>query len=1541
MTKLIHNKMVRAAVAIVMAVLLVVSLIPVFQPAYGSNPKETVPANATFENISDVLSDDMSTSEDAEGSEYGEAFQADEETEGIEGSDGTSPDGSVTIPDDPSAPGETTEGSNPSSPEGSGDVPGFDGSDGSEDPAATPEEGEDEWSPTPDEWVESDDTQGPDGLPEEDADYTDGPSEEESEESVEGETSAEGEEDEGTRLSGTVVNQNDIVIKGDQTETANLEFRNNDTYNITIDGTLIGTIYITGGATVNINGSGLINGNGAPTVIHVEGGNSTLNINPDEGCLEITGGNGGTQLNDHKNFPDYVSGGGILVQRKGVKSDGTGGTGATLNIYNGWIHHNFAGSGAGIHIDRDCSFYMKYAEITNNETKPGTYIDYKDGKKPKTAPAHEAGGIYVAGSSTNSPAYTSNEHAYIEGGIISNNHTSTTIDWGGGGIFVESKGVLRIGTASITGNVADGLGGGVSGCPHALIGMGDITEGAAIWGNTAKKLRKPFNSFLSVSQVQNGHRYGDMYAYGLYESDFKDGELVKDSKGKILRRSGISSDDGLGDYVGKPFSKDQFTADYAHDYYCTKVSAIMGPNVGMSLPNNEVWKGYTANESGGKSFTIKKGEVQAFSVGAVGLTSLLPSDYTPGDRALIIEGNTSTTHGGGIGCNGKLIMGTLPSGESYGTISLTFNKQLVSSLGEVLNFGDYTFDFELTCQTTGDVYTATTDATGAFTFNLKGKPYLEGMENGQQKTLTFELREVSNRSYPDISFDPNGYEVVLTFTASVQEAGIVGAANVTSYAFMSPAITVNGGDSSDFVVTNTLQLWGAWTPYAKKFFHGGQGAPGAYTFELVEIEDPQGSLVDTAPKEGGEVREAVNDDFSEADGSAWVMFDSMFYSEPGEHWYRIRETNGNDPVVYVVKVVVAGDNEGLPEVSTVLVPEVTDVYYANSLESDTLTKLEGNLAEIEFHNNGGDGFNYFISGYAVNAKTNAPLTQKCLVDPKIIKELEGRTLTPGEFSFQLIEVADYADTTGVVISETSNDAYGMVDFDAAANKADPGWEPSCLLFTQPGTYKYRVIENPSQLADPSIDYSDQVITFTVVVELDPETGILAASDMYYGYLNEAGENVRYKEQYQGWESQGETWVPSADDYFRFDTQWHPTMTNRVKPMDLAVRKTSALTGEALEGATYALYLVNYGDEADIHLGSSTSDADGWIYFEDVSLKAGNLYYFLEEGAPEGHTVSKFRSKYFYLTPDASAVNGFVLNYTEDRLALEEGVEDETGGSQAGGELLVTFAAAASADQADGADEGDGADGADGGVSDGASDDADGTGNGAESDGADTEPSAPSKPTTGKDGALLYTYEADGGVQDEATYLEFNKLDTKNHEWVEGAKLSVVEKETGRVINSWVSGSAPEVLQQVLNVGVVYVLREDEAPEGYEKADDVEFRIGSFGEVEILSGASNGNAELSGSTLTLYDTRIPIEEVVIEEREKVREVPENKYLSETIKLDGSKQEVTQDARQVPQQTQLAQTDDMWLIIATCLLGASAALLLLALFVSRRIRKNANK
>ena len=1273
---------------------------------------------------------------------------------------------------------------------------------------------------------------------------------------------AEGDEVEDHAITKNYTNTNNLKVdKNENTPVVKLVYSDAKTYDLTIegDGVLNGTIHVYGGATLNIHGTGTINGKGAATVIHVEGDNSVLNVCPNEGDgITITGGNGGTKLNDTKNFPTYWSGGGILVQRKGVASDGTGGTTATLNFYNGTVTGNNAGSGGGIHIDRGCSFYMENGTVTNN------YAKALNGHV-----AHEAGGIYVAGSSANG-TYKSSEHAYIAAATIEDNHTQTTIDWGGGGIFVESKGVLKLGTASITQNTAQGLGGGVSGCPHATIGVGGVTNqsGAAIWNNTANKNTKPFNSFLTISQVQDGQRYGDMYAYGLYNSDFSSGELDKRKTYTADKENGRVV---IQNYVGKDYSKNAFKAEYAQDYYCTKVSVIVGPNIGGDLPENKVWKGYTANASGGSPFTIKKGESRAFSTGSVGLTSLLPASYDAGNRAVSIKNNTSSTHGGGIGCNGVLLMGSLESKTEYASLAFEFDKKLVNTLGEELGMGDKRFSFELIEAATGKVYKAESDAQGRVKFDLPGADFLTGMTDGQTKEVTFELREIVDRSEPDIVFDATAHQVKLTFKASVQAAEIQGSANVTSYSFVDETFTVDGAALSEFSVTNTLKLSGAWTPEAKKFYYGTAEQP-SFGFTLVEVNDPAGSLANATDKVDGVRDEAANGFFAEQDGSAKVVFNDIFYTEAGEHWYKIYETSAADPTVYVVKVVVVGDGaDGEP--STNLVARVAEVYYAKSAEATELKPL-GADAPVEFHNND-DSFS--LSGYSVNALSGAPISQKCLVDPKIVKVLEGRTMVAGEFSFQLIEVDDYADTTGDVISETSNDADGMVDFDAAANKADEGWEPSCLLFTQPGTYKYRVIEDPTQKADPSVDYSTEVITFTVVVELDRETGVLAATDMYYGYLNEAGENVRYKEQYKDWETKEKdpAWVPSVADFDDYDASWHPTMTNTAKPMDLAVQKTSALTGEALEGAIYALYQVNHGGEADLRLTEGTSDAEGWIYFEDVSLKSGTLYYFMEEAAPEGHTVSKFRSKYFYIAPDAAAGNGYALKYTDNKYLLVDPSD----------ELVAVH---------DDELEADGPDADFGGFE------------------AAVTPTAP---TYGKDGAVLYVYEADGGVQDAATYVEFNKLDSRTHEWVEGAHLSIVEAATGTVVNAWVSGKAPEVLEKALNVDTVYVLREDAAPEGYAVADPVEFRIDAYGVVEILSGDDNGNAELSGSAITLYDTRLAVEVVDVENREVVREVPKDVV------------------------TRLAQTGDMVPLAALGVfaLGALVALVLAA----RRARKQADR
>lgn len=139
-----------------------------------------------------------------------------------------------------------------------------------------------------------------------------------------------------------------------------------------------------------------------------------------------------------------------------------------------------------------------------------------------------------------------------------------------------------------------------------------------------------------------------------------------------------------------------------------------------------------------------------------------------------------------------------------------------------------------------------------------------------------------------------------------------------------------------------------------------------------------------------------------------------------------------------------------------------------------------------------------------------------------------------------------------------------------------------------------------------------------------------------------------------------------------------------------------------------------------------------------------------------------------------------------------------------------------------------------------------------------------KPGHSADGNILLTYDKDGGVYDETTQIEVNKLDTRTHEWVEGAKLVILDKESGKEVASWTSGKAPQKLAKTLNVGTTYLLREVEAPGEYRLANDVEFVIDNYGNVTITKGTENGNAELSDNTITLYDTMMDAEEV--EQRE---------------------------------------------------------------------------
>ena len=83
--------------------------------------------------------------------------------------------------------------------------------------------------------------------------------------------------------------------------------------------------------------------------------------------------------------------------------------------------------------------------------------------------------------------FTDAKDTKITGGSIINNETETTTNWGGGGIYINNNGTLMIPSALITNNSAAGLGGGVAGCPHAKIIIGEKETTSA--GQAGKQRR--------------------------------------------------------------------------------------------------------------------------------------------------------------------------------------------------------------------------------------------------------------------------------------------------------------------------------------------------------------------------------------------------------------------------------------------------------------------------------------------------------------------------------------------------------------------------------------------------------------------------------------------------------------------------------------------------------------------------------------------------------------------------------------------------------------------------------------------------------------------------------------------------------------------------------------------------------------------------------------------------------------------------------------------------------------------------------------------
>ena len=497
------------------------------------------------------------------------------------------------------------------------------------------------------------------------------------------------------------------------------------------DGTPGGGIYVDNG-TVNIQGG----------VIAANRGSSGGGIFFQNGTLNISGGavTGNEVINGHTD-----NGGGIYVNS------------GTLNLSGGYVTNNYkecgcndcrndvnnTHGGGGIALANSSVMNMTGGYVTGNYSGlagGGIYAGFFGNNVGFTmsggtiagncAELGEGGGLRIAGG-TNGVIQATNKV------YITNNITNSNNDWGGGGIFVQEKGNLSIMNALITGNTAGGFGGGVGACPtgETLIVNQD---GAAIYENRA--------SGTNMSGGGNNKTY--------------DSTLAQTSE--VFTRNGYA------------------------DYFC--VRARDGANGPISLVTGLMAGGGAANWTGSC-------DEQPVSIGPSGYAAakyLFGLDAHPDGAAksqavnaakVIITGNHSNIHGGGIMTNGGLILGD-PGGKvvtATPELDITGTKALLKD-GVKQNEG-LNFQFKLTDSEGKEVGTATSDAaTGQFSIS-------PDVQYSQTGTHTYTLSEVKG-DRAGVTYDTNVHTIQVT--VSEKTVSLLG---VDFKSYYVSSVTLDGSES--------------------------------------------------------------------------------------------------------------------------------------------------------------------------------------------------------------------------------------------------------------------------------------------------------------------------------------------------------------------------------------------------------------------------------------------------------------------------------------------------------------------------------------------------------------------------------------------------------------------------------------------------------------------------------------------------------------------------------------------------------------------------
>lgn len=442
---------------------------------------------------------------------------------------------------------------------------------------------------------------------------------------------------------------------------------------------------------------------------------------------------------------------------------------------------NPLGQGAGVYVSKDGIFNLSDGTITGNNAGEGGGVFVKDGLFNMTGGdvsgnvAHlgEGGGIYIQ---------SANESNLIKGGSITGNTTETTEDLGGGGIYVESDGYLKLQNARITGNEANGLGGGIAACVHGKIALVSL-NGAAVYGNKAYGIG--YVDSFSMDQLNKGENadFIDSYSQWKENGDFK--EAAQD----IFSAGSKAQPNSQGHIPG------------------AVIGNIM---VGEGLANWSGWK----NDAKGENFTPVEVNGKNGSVYAGNLLALEANpkkeakDAAVAATGVLISGNKSTkTHGGGVATNGMLDMGLKTESIEGASVVLNLHKTLKDSRdlddnperNVPLKGNEFTFELldsaKKPIKVNSEAVTAKNDENGDTTIMIPASALLSA------GTHTFYVREVKGDAV-GMAYDETLYKVDVEVSKSTEttydKIWTLNGSTITNYKVDSTTIT--HVDSEDNII---------------------------------------------------------------------------------------------------------------------------------------------------------------------------------------------------------------------------------------------------------------------------------------------------------------------------------------------------------------------------------------------------------------------------------------------------------------------------------------------------------------------------------------------------------------------------------------------------------------------------------------------------------------------------------------------------------------------------------------------------------------------